>query len=84
MIAELRWLQDRVPPFSFRHVRTIVERLVPKQQRRVNTDPIAPYLDGLSLIRLGLRRPEEVEDKGFWRSVEEAREQLRHRAPLRL
>ena len=44
-----------------RTVRSIVEGLVPKQQRRVNTDPIAPYLDGLSLIRLGLRRPEDVE-----------------------
>ena len=44
-----------------REVRSIVEGLVPKQQRRVNTDPIAPYLDGLSLIRLGLRRPEDVE-----------------------
>ncbi|MDP1820170.1 MAG: ATP-dependent DNA helicase UvrD2 [Acidimicrobiales bacterium] len=44
-----------------RDVRSIVERLVPKQQRRVNTDPIAPYLDGLSLIRLGLQRPEDVE-----------------------
>ncbi len=44
-----------------RQIRSIVEGLVPKQQRRVNTDPIAPYLDGLSLIRLGLRRPEDVE-----------------------
>lgn len=44
-----------------RDVRSIVERLVPRQPRRVNTDPIAPYLDGLSLIRLGLRSPEEVE-----------------------
>ena len=35
-------------------VRAIVERLVPSKQRRVNTDPIAPYIDGLSLIRLGL------------------------------
>jgi superfamily I DNA/RNA helicase len=44
-----------------RAVRGIVEQLVPTQRRRVNTDPIAPYLDGLSLIRLGLRDPEEVE-----------------------
>ena len=34
-----------------REVRRIVERLVPPSSRRVNTDPIAPYLDGLSLIR---------------------------------
>ena len=45
-----------------REVRSIVERLVPTRQRRVNTDPIGPYLEGLSLIRLGLRHPEEVED----------------------
>lgn len=44
-----------------RDIRSIVERLVPPKQRRANTDPIGPYLDGLSLIRLGLRRPEEVE-----------------------
>src|SRR3546814_3435966 len=45
-----------------RDVRSIVEKLVPSKQRRVNTDPIGPYLEGLSLIRLGLRHPEEVED----------------------
>ncbi len=44
-----------------RTVRSIVEGLVPAQRRRVNTDSIGPYLDGLSLIRLGLRDPEEVE-----------------------
>jgi DNA helicase II / ATP-dependent DNA helicase PcrA len=44
-----------------REVRSIVERLVPAQRRRVNTDPLAPYLDGLSLIRLGLRDPAAVE-----------------------
>ena len=42
--------------------RQIVERLVPARQRRVNTDPIGPYLEGLSLIRLGLRHPEAVEE----------------------
>jgi len=26
VIGELRWLQDRVPPFAFRHVRKILER----------------------------------------------------------
>src|SRR5690606_17197942 len=34
-----------------REVRSSVERLVPPQRRRVNTGPIAPYLDGVSLIR---------------------------------
>jgi DNA helicase-2/ATP-dependent DNA helicase PcrA len=45
-----------------RGVRAVVERLVPTKPRRVNTDPISPYLDGLSLIRLGLRHPQQVED----------------------
>ena len=43
-------------------VRNLLENLLPKRQRRVNTDPIQPYIDGLALIRLGLRSPEEVED----------------------
>jgi DNA helicase-2/ATP-dependent DNA helicase PcrA len=43
-------------------VRNILEGLLPKRQRRVNTDPMQPYLDGLALIRLGLRSPEEVEE----------------------
>ncbi len=45
-----------------RDVRELVSSLVPKSRRRVNTDPIGPYLDGLSLIRLGLRDPMAVED----------------------
>ena len=44
-----------------REVRRILGDLVPAKQRRVNTDPMAPYLEGLSAIRLGLRDPEEVE-----------------------
>ncbi|HVF14721.1 MAG TPA: ATP-dependent DNA helicase UvrD2 [Acidimicrobiales bacterium] len=45
-----------------REVRDLVTSLVPKPRRRVNTDPIGPYLDGLSLIRLGLCDPVAVED----------------------
>jgi DNA helicase-2/ATP-dependent DNA helicase PcrA len=44
-----------------RELRRIVEGLVPTRQRRANTDPIAPYFEGLTAIRLGLRDPEEVE-----------------------
>lgn len=44
-----------------RDVRRLVDGLVPSRQRRANTDPIAPYLEGLTAIRLGLRDPEEVE-----------------------
>jgi DNA helicase-2/ATP-dependent DNA helicase PcrA len=43
-------------------VRRLVDGLAPPRQRRVNTDPTAPYLEGLSSIRLGLREPTEVED----------------------
>jgi len=70
-----------------REVRSIVERLVPSKQRRVNTDPIAPYLDGLSLIRLGLRDPKEVEDSlddvtGLAAAYEPYREALRQRGAI--
>ncbi|MET0727130.1 MAG: ATP-dependent DNA helicase UvrD2 [Acidimicrobiales bacterium] len=57
-----RALGRRPEVLDEREVRSIVERLVPSKQRRVNTDPIGPYIEGLSLIRLGLRHPEEVED----------------------
>jgi len=43
-----------------RDVRDVVGRLV-ETRRRTNTDPIAPYLDGLSRIRLGLAAPAAVE-----------------------
>ncbi len=70
-----------------RDVRSIVERLVPSKQRRVNTDPIGPYLDGLSLIRLGLREPEEVEASlddvtGLAAAYEPYREELRRRGAI--
>ena len=70
-----------------REVRSIVERLVPSKQRRVNTDPIVPYLDGLSLIRLGLRDPQEVEDSlddvsGLAAAYEPYREALRKRGAI--
>ncbi|MGH9178928.1 MAG: ATP-dependent DNA helicase UvrD2 [Acidimicrobiales bacterium] len=45
-----------------RDVRRIVDDLVPKGQRRANTDRLGPYLEALSLVRLGLRDPEEVEE----------------------
>jgi DNA helicase-2/ATP-dependent DNA helicase PcrA len=45
-----------------RDVRSILEPLVPKVARRLNTDPLAPYLDALGAVRLGLRDPLEVEE----------------------
>ena len=43
-------------------VRRLVDSLIPgKRQRRANTDPIGPYVEGLTSIRLGLTDPELVE-----------------------
>jgi DNA helicase II / ATP-dependent DNA helicase PcrA len=82
-----RWLGRRPQVLDEREVRSIVEQLVPRQQRRVNTDPIGPYLDGLSLIRLGLRDPEEVEAAledvpGLAQAYEPYREALRSRGAI--
>jgi DNA helicase-2/ATP-dependent DNA helicase PcrA len=44
-----------------RDTRRIVERLAPVQRRRANTDPIGPYLEALSTVRLGLVDPAVVE-----------------------
>lgn len=46
-----------------REVRHILGDLVPARRRMANTDPIAPYLEGLTAVRLGLRSPAEVEDE---------------------
>ncbi|MDY7100503.1 MAG: ATP-dependent DNA helicase UvrD2 [Actinomycetota bacterium] len=46
-----------------REVRRIVERLVPIPRRRANTDPLGPYVEALSLVRLGLRDPSVVEEQ---------------------
>ncbi|MBA3267487.1 MAG: ATP-dependent helicase, partial [Acidimicrobiia bacterium] len=43
-----------------REARGLVERVV-KVRHRTNADPLAPYLDALSLIRLGLVEPAEAE-----------------------
>ena len=44
-----------------RDVRKLVDDLVPRGRPRANTDRLAPYLEGLTAIRLGLRDPEDVE-----------------------
>ncbi|MGH9275665.1 MAG: UvrD-helicase domain-containing protein, partial [Acidimicrobiales bacterium] len=82
-----RALGRRPEVLDEREVRSIVEKLVPSKQRRVNTDPVAPYLDGLSLIRLGLRRPQEVEDTlddvtGLAAAYEPFRDELRRRGVI--
>ncbi|HYX44691.1 MAG TPA: ATP-dependent DNA helicase UvrD2 [Acidimicrobiales bacterium] len=43
-----------------REARSLLETVV-KVRRRTNADPLAPYLDALSLTRLGLVDPEEAE-----------------------
>jgi len=64
-----------------REVRRRLEPLLPKLQHRLNTDPMAPYLEGLSVVRLGLRDPEEVEVEadapGLAAAVDPYREGLR-------
>ena len=43
-------------------VRRLIESLLPgRRQRRANTDPIGPYVEGLTAIRLGLTDPDDVE-----------------------
>ncbi|MDQ6784518.1 MAG: ATP-dependent DNA helicase UvrD2 [Actinomycetota bacterium] len=44
-----------------RDARRIVERLAPLRRHRANTDPIGPYIEALSEVRLGLVDPELVE-----------------------
>jgi DNA helicase-2/ATP-dependent DNA helicase PcrA len=44
-----------------RDVRGILSDFVPSQRKR-NVDPLSPWLEALSAVRLGLRSPDEVED----------------------
>ena len=59
----LREHRGRQPPvIDEREVRKLVDSLLPgHRRRRANVDPIGPYLEGLSAVRLGLRDPDEVE-----------------------
>lgn len=60
----LGWeILGRPPVVEDREVRNILSGLVPKQQRRANVDPIAPYIDALAKVRLGLRDPLLVEEE---------------------
>ena len=64
-LSVLREARGRPPRvLSERDVRRELEGLVPLakgRRRRANTDPLAPYLEGLTSVRLGLRDPAEVE-----------------------
>lgn len=52
----------RPPLLEEPEVRRVIDEVFPiPRQRRTNTDPVGPYLDALTLVRLGLRPPAEVE-----------------------
>ena len=56
-LGDLRVLEER-------DVRRLVEALLPRRlPRRANTDPVAPYVEALGEVRLGLREPADVEDE---------------------
>ncbi len=58
--------RDGAPPvIDEREVRRLLDGMLPRRQRRANTDPVAPYLEALTEVRLGLRHPARVEsDRG--------------------
>ncbi|MDZ7674916.1 MAG: ATP-dependent DNA helicase UvrD2 [Acidimicrobiales bacterium] len=56
-----RRLGGRPNMIDEREVRRRLEPHLPKMAHRLNTDPMAPYLEGLSIIRLGLADPDVVE-----------------------
>jgi DNA helicase-2/ATP-dependent DNA helicase PcrA len=56
-------LGRRPEVLEVRDVRRLLEPLVPRGARRLNTDPLAPYVEALSAVRLGLRDPRDVEDE---------------------
>jgi DNA helicase II / ATP-dependent DNA helicase PcrA len=55
-------MAGRVEVLEERGARDLVSSLV-NVRRRVNTDPVAPYLEALSAIRLGLIDPEQAESR---------------------
>ena len=48
-----------------REVRRMLDGLTPPRQRRANTDPIAPYIEALTEVRLGLRDPADVDQQAI-------------------
>ena len=56
-------LGRRPEVLEVRDVRRLLEPLVPRGARRLNTDPLAPYVEALAAVRLGLRDPKDVEDE---------------------
>ncbi len=65
------------------HARGLVQEVFPVR-RQANADTVAPYLDALSAVRLGLASPEQVERRfpdasGLAEGFEAYREELRRR-----
>ena len=81
----LAWeLLGRPSVLEEREVRSIIERLVPKPQRRANVDPYIPYLEALTATRLGFVDPATVEQDrddvpGFAFAFPQFRVELRRR-----
>ena len=80
-------LLGRPPVLDERELRRIVERLVPAQRRRANVDPIGPYLEALSRVRMGLLDPAEVEDErddvpGLAEAFDPFREELKRQGAV--
>jgi DNA helicase-2/ATP-dependent DNA helicase PcrA len=70
-----------------REVRRLLEPLVPTGARRLNTDPLAPYVEALTEVRLGLHAPLEVEDErgdvpGFAEAFPRFRAELERRGVI--
>lgn len=59
-LAILRRHRGEVSVLDERERRRLVQRLV-RPDHKANTDPIAPYLGALDLVRAALRDPEEIE-----------------------
>ena len=80
-------LGRRPEVLEVRDVRRILEPYVPKGARRLNTDPLAPYVEALSAVRLGLRDPLDVEDErgdvpGFAQAFPAFRNELQRRGVI--
>jgi len=58
-----RHRRNRPRVLDERGVRQAIEEIFPIPRRRLaNTDPVGPYLDALTVVRLGLTDPAEVEE----------------------
>jgi DNA helicase-2/ATP-dependent DNA helicase PcrA len=74
------------PPTTIdeRQARGLLEALVPARRRRALTDPLEAWVDALSVCRLGLRHPDDVEAEfgdltDFGEVLERYRAELRRR-----